>query len=63
MSGVDELERVAQELNGRRAPERPVVVERPVEAATPVEAAEVVIASDGDNGGKGIFGKLFRKRR
>ena len=63
MSGVDELEKVAQELNGRPAPERPVAVEPLVEAATTVEAAEVVTGPDDEKGGKGLLGKLFRKWR
>lgn len=60
MSGVDELEQVARELNCRTAP----VVPRPSERPAEVPAAAAVVEQEGeDDAGKGFFGKLFRKRR
>ncbi len=61
MSGIDELERVAREMNGT-----PVPNETEVRAA----AVEVPVAISGNGNGrdeeaesKGFLGSLFRKRR
>jgi hypothetical protein len=59
MSGVDELERVAREINGVPTP-----ADLAVEAST-AEEETVEIGSterEGEKETKGFFGKLFRKR-
>jgi hypothetical protein len=60
MAGIDELERVAREINDQPTPEGSAVKQVPAESP----AAVVVDDRDVDDlGGKGFFGKLFRKRR
>jgi len=58
MSGVDELERVAREINGVPTP-----ADLAVEASTAEGAVEIGSPEkDEEKETKGFFGKLFRKR-
>lgn len=58
MSGVDELERVAREINGVPTP-----ADLAVEASTAEGAVEIGSPeTEGEKETKGFFGKLFRKR-
>lgn len=57
MSDLEDLERVAQELNGHPAPERPV------ENTAGTEAVEAATVHSEEKGGRGFLSKLFRKRR
>lgn len=58
MSGVDELERVAREINGVPAP-----ADLAVEASTAEVAVEIgSTEKEEEKGTKGFLGKLFRKR-
>jgi predicted amidophosphoribosyltransferase len=59
MSGVDELEKVARDLDRHAAPEYQRPVPAPVTGSAP--AAETAKAED--PGEKGFLGKLFRKRK
>ncbi|MBI0584227.1 MAG: hypothetical protein ISF22_08385 [Methanomassiliicoccus sp.] len=63
MSGVDELESMVRDMNGppraEPAPE-PVAVVAPAVAVPEEPVGE---AMSEDKGGKGLFGKLFRKKR
>lgn len=60
-SGVDELKKVAQEINDPEAEERAPVTKEVVEQAP---AAAVPSESAGEERRKdGLFGKLFKKKR
>ena len=61
MSGVDELERVAREMNGQPLTDGP-----PLEAQPPGAPGAVAVTEPSrneDKEDKGFFGKLFRKKR
>jgi DNA-directed RNA polymerase subunit RPC12/RpoP len=60
LSGVDELEMVAREINGRPAPENLKAKAGPIEAQPAVAASA---EKEEDKNSKGFLGKLFRKRR
>lgn len=60
MSGVDELEIVAREINGQPAPEALKAKAGPIEAHP---AAMANSEKEEDKEGRGFLGKLFRKRR
>jgi hypothetical protein len=75
MSGVDELEKVVQDLSRPAEPPSSEVAPVPiVEEAHPVPPASAVASTpepalvteqvhEDDKGGKGLFGKLFKKKK